>query len=133
MWEVHAFNLWRGGAGPRDRQQKAHAGVVLSCSSGNDRFASARQATSGEIRAPEPDVPMQLRDPRFLWLTVATVALVVVAAGLPYGIPVYRQWSALDQIERYRGFEIAGVRPVGPKWLRQCVGEHGARVATSEA
>jgi hypothetical protein len=66
---------------------------------------------------------MQLRLPCPLWFAVCAVVLVIVAVGLTFGIPAYRQWSAIDQIEHYRGFKKGSIRSVGPAWLRRCVGE----------
>ena len=66
-------------------------------------LASTRPLPSVKIQAPESDVPMQLRAPRLLWLTIATVLLAVVAAGLSFGIPGYRHWRAVQDVTHHAG------------------------------
>jgi len=59
--------------------------------------------------------------PRPLWIGLVTAVLVVVAVGLQFGVPIYRQQLALREIERLRGRVVT--REGGPAWLRQLVGD----------
>jgi internalin A len=52
---------------------------------------------------------------------VATGVLVVVAVGLRFGVPIYRQQVAIREIQRFYG--TVETRPRGPKWLRERVGD----------
>jgi hypothetical protein len=63
---------------------------------------------------------MQLRLPRPIWFAVPAVVLVVTSIGLRVVIPAYRQRSAVKEIMActYR----TQVRPFGPKWLRDVLG-----------
>ena len=58
--------------------------------------------------------------PRPLWIGLATVVLIVVAVGLHFGVPIYRQHVVIREIERVGG--NVETRPRGPKWLRERVG-----------
>src|SRR5262245_20153996 len=61
-----------------------------------------------------------LRLPPPRWIGVATLVLIVVAAGLRISVPIYRQRAAIQEIERAEGKVqfMAG----GPDWLRQRIG-----------
>ena len=61
-----------------------------------------------------------IRLPRPLWIGVAAVVLVVVAIGLQFGLPIYKQQSAIREIRRLNGG--VEMRPRGPEWLRNRVG-----------
>jgi len=71
---------------------------------------------------PEPR-RFSIRLPRPFWLGMATVVLVVVAAGLRIGVPIYRQQAAVREIERADPKSYILRRPRGPTWLRDWVGE----------
>lgn len=62
-----------------------------------------------------------IRVPRPLWFFLPTVVLIVLAVGLRFGVPVYRQQVAIDEIERLGG--TVQMRPRGPVWLRDRVGD----------
>jgi hypothetical protein len=64
---------------------------------------------------------MKIRVPHPAWFLAAALSLVTVAAGLHLGRPAYQQWSAIRAIGQ-SGFPV-DVEPVGPKWLREFVGE----------
>ena len=51
---------------------------------------------------------------------MATAVLVVVAVGLHFGFPIYRQQVAIREIERVGG--SVETRDGGPEWLRDQVG-----------
>ena len=57
---------------------------------------------------------------------MAAVVLIVVAVGLRFGVPIYRQHVAIREIERCGG-DVGGLlrirRETGPTWLREFVGE----------
>ena len=75
--------------------------------------------------APEPPPAeprrFSIRVPRPLWIGVAALALVLVAAGLRLGVPVYRQQAAIAKIEILGG--QVERHPFGPSWLRRWVDE----------
>jgi hypothetical protein len=60
--------------------------------------------------------------PRPLWIGLASIVLVVVAVGLQFGLPIYRQQMAIRAIERVGG-RIDGVKLRGPDWLRKRLGD----------
>jgi hypothetical protein len=78
--------------------------------------------------APSPSEPSRfaIRLPRPLWIGVATVVVVVVGLGLRFGLPIYRQHLAIQEIERAGGG--VGVEERGPEWLRARLGDE--RMAT---
>jgi hypothetical protein len=53
--------------------------------------------------------------PRPLWIGLVAVVLAVVATGLQFGLPIYRQQAAIREIERAGG--RVHVVPRGPAWL----------------
>jgi hypothetical protein len=57
---------------------------------------------------------------RPLWIGLATVMLVFVGVGLPFGPPIYSRYVAIREIERMGGW--VQTRPRGPAWLRGKVG-----------
>ncbi|MSR56513.1 MAG: hypothetical protein EXS05_02430 [Planctomycetaceae bacterium] len=59
--------------------------------------------------------------PNLLWLFLATVVLIIVAIGLQFGLPNYRQQAALREIERLGGSVQS--REGGPAWLRRRIGD----------
>jgi hypothetical protein len=61
-----------------------------------------------------------VRIPRPLWLGVAAVVLIVVAAGLSFGLPIYRQHAAIREIGRLGG--SGEVHYKGPQWLQRLLG-----------
>jgi len=77
------------------------------------------------MAASDPVTPecrrFSIRLPRPLWIGVATVVLIVAAAALHFGAPLYRQHVAVREIEQLGG-QIMGTRPRGPSWLRKFVG-----------
>src|SRR5262245_2417071 len=62
-----------------------------------------------------------IRLPRPLWIGSVAGVLVVVAVGLPIGVPVYRQYVAIREIEEVGGRVETYAR--GPKWLRRQFGD----------
>ena len=74
---------------------------------------------------PSPIVPesrrVSIRLPRPLWIGLAAAVLAVVALGLQFGLPIYRQEVAIRAIERLGGVAERQVR--GPQWLRDWIGE----------
>lgn len=69
---------------------------------------------------------MRFRIPHWKWLLLPTILLLTVAVGLPFAIPVYRQYSAIREIERLGGAVDAG--DGGPEWLREWIGDERMRV-----
>lgn len=59
--------------------------------------------------------------PRPLWIGLATLVLVVTALLVQFGVPIYRQESALREIKRVGGH--VETLPGGPQWLRDRVGD----------
>src|SRR5229473_7744538 len=76
--------------------------------------ASAKPAPIGPLRF---RIRLSLR----LSLLLATLALLAVGVGLGIGIPAYRQRGAIREIERVGG--KLSMRPRGPAWLRDRIGE----------
>jgi hypothetical protein len=66
---------------------------------------------------------MKLRLPRPLWITLATVVLVVVGVGVRLGLPAYRQREAIRAIREHGG-EIEFRRSC-PEWVQRCLGNDG--------
>jgi len=69
--------------------------------------------------------PGRFSFPRPLWIGLAAVVLIVVAIGLQFGLPAYRQQIAIQEIERLGG--SVKLQPRGPKWLRSWVGDERMR------
>jgi hypothetical protein len=71
---------------------------------------------------------MKIGLPHPLSLFLLTLALVIVGLSLRFGVPAYRQWSAINNIHGYAS--IGGLlhetdaRRAGPQWLRDLVGEN---------
>lgn len=60
----------------------------------------------------------------YFGVTVAIAALgLTVLLGLPIGVPIYRQHTALNRIRELNG--RAFTRQTGPMWLRRIVGKEG--------
>ena len=62
-----------------------------------------------------------VRLPRPLWIGLGTLVLVIVAVGLRFGAPIYRQQRAVRLIERLGG--IVEIEQRGPKWLHGWLGD----------
>src|SRR5262249_35477104 len=62
-----------------------------------------------------------IRLPRPLWIGSVAGVLVVVAVGLPIGVPGYRQYVAIREIEEVGGRVETYAR--GPEWLRRQFGD----------
>ena len=67
-----------------------------------------------------------IRLPRPLWIGLAACVLVIVAIGVQVGVPIYRQESAIREIERLGG--TVQLRPRGPQWLRDRIGDRAQRL-----
>ncbi|MGE5195678.1 MAG: hypothetical protein ACM3U2_24565, partial [Deltaproteobacteria bacterium] len=67
-----------------------------------------------------------IRLPRPLWIGLAATVLVVAAAALHLGMPIYRQHVCIREIERVGG--VALTFPRGPEWLRDRVGDERMRL-----
>src|SRR5262245_2828998 len=79
------------------------------------------QQYSEEMAAPAPEpCRFTIRLPPPLWIGVATMAVVLVAAGLRIALPIWRQQVAIQEIERL-GRRVISVEG-GPRWLRRLVG-----------
>src|SRR5690348_5011713 len=65
-----------------------------------------------------------IRLPRPLWIGLATAALVLVALGLRFGVPIYRQEIAVREVQGLRG--PIGRMPRTPEWLRTKLGHEWA-------
>src|SRR5579872_2968133 len=78
----------------------------------------------------EPIVPEPRRFsiplPRPLWIGLAAFVLVVVAIAWQFGLPMYRQRVAIQEIESQHGTVTS--RPGGPKWLRARLGDERMRI-----
>jgi hypothetical protein len=72
---------------------------------------------------PAPNVPVPecrrflMRLPLPLWIGLGTAVLVVVTIGMP----IYRQYAAIREIEKLGG--QVEMRPRGPNWLRNSMGK----------
>src|SRR5262245_54859996 len=66
------------------------------------------------------------RLPRPLWIALGALALLAAGVGLQFGLPVYRQQLALQELERAGGRFTA--KKGGPKWLRKFLGDDRVRV-----
>jgi hypothetical protein len=64
---------------------------------------------------------LAIRPPRPLWIALAAAVLILVACGLQFGMPIYRQQMAVREIERLGGSVLTS--PRGPKWLRDLAGD----------
>src|SRR5262245_6476235 len=62
-----------------------------------------------------------IRLPRPLWIGLAAAMLILIAFGLRFGLPIYRQHAALQEIKRLGG--IVYTVPAGPAWLRDWIGD----------
>src|SRR5258708_2393838 len=62
-----------------------------------------------------------IRLPGPVWIGVVTFFLIVVAVGLHFGVPLYRQRAAIREFERLGAPVVT--RQGGPKWLRQSLGD----------
>ena len=69
---------------------------------------------------PEPR-SLSIRLPRPLWIGVAGCIMIVVAVGLQFGLPIYRQHVAIKAIKQLGGIAITERR--GPAWLQRMIGE----------
>ena len=69
---------------------------------------------------PEPR-RFSIRLPRPRWLGFAAVAMVLVAVGLRFGVPIYRQQFAIREIKRFGG--TVDMRYRGPQWLLERLGD----------
>jgi hypothetical protein len=74
---------------------------------------SAPNATPPERRR------FSVRMPRPLWIGLAMVVSVVLAVGLHFGVPIYRQQPAIREIERLGG-HVERI-PRGPAWFRRLI------------
>ena len=61
-----------------------------------------------------------MRLPRPLWIGLATILLVFAAAAVHIGVPIYRQWVAIKQVEGLGG-TVDGDR-FGSTWLGDRIG-----------
>jgi hypothetical protein len=77
-------------------------------------------ATGSDSRSRDPR-DSSLRFPRPLWFGLAASVLVIVVIGVQIGVPIYRQQSAIREIERLGG--TIQLRPRGPTWLRDRLGD----------
>jgi hypothetical protein len=75
--------------------------------------------------APEPR-RFSVRLPRPLWIGIAALVMIGSAVALQFGLPVYRQQTAIHEIERLGG-QIKS-RPRGPRWLRDRLGYDNAEL-----
>lgn len=72
--------------------------------------------------ASSPDLRrFPFRLPHWGWFLITGVLLVVFVAGLTIGLPTYRRNAATETLRRH-GAGVA-TEPVGPSWLRQCIGD----------
>jgi hypothetical protein len=69
---------------------------------------------------PEPR-RSSIRQPRPLWIGVAAMVLLVAGGGLRIALPIYRQQTAIREIERLGG-HVECARG-GPDWLRERLGD----------
>ena len=69
---------------------------------------------------------MTLRVPHPLSLSLLTLAVVVVAVGMQFGIPIYLRQQAVMRIRRLGG-SVETIRR-GPGWLRQRLGNERMQV-----
>src|SRR5215471_5300498 len=67
-----------------------------------------------------------IRLPRPLWIGVATVTLIVVAALSAIALPIYRQQATIRDIQLLRGKTQS--RQAGPRWLRDRLGYERAEL-----
>ena len=79
-------------------------------------------------RDPMPSEPRRFSIdlPRPLWIGVATLAIFVVAVGLQFGLPIYRQQAAIQEIERIGGKVVT--QDSCPEWLRAKLGDQRTRL-----
>ncbi len=56
-----------------------------------------------------------------LWIGVATIVMVVIAVGQRFGLPIYRQQVAIQEIERLGG--VVETQEGGPELLRGWIGD----------
>jgi len=68
---------------------------------------------------------MKVRLPHPLWILLAALLLLLIAAGLGIAIPHYRQQTALREIERLNG--SVSMLGGGPDWLRRWIGDDRMR------
>src|SRR5262249_46373214 len=64
--------------------------------------------------------------PRPLWIGLAAVVLVIVAAGLGIGVPILRQQVVIQEIHFLGGW--SEVRYAGPQWLQELLGYERTRI-----
>ncbi len=78
----------------------------------------------------DPTPPLCRRIPtRFVrpaWLFGAGIAVIAIALGLRLGLPVYRQYRAVREVERFGG--VVQTSPRGPDWLRKRLGDERMQV-----
>jgi hypothetical protein len=75
------------------------------------------------VPSPLPSEPLRfsMRLPGPLWIGLAAVVLIVMAIGLQFGLPIYRQQKAIQEIKRLRG-EVEVTKRL-PVWLKTMFGE----------
>jgi hypothetical protein len=83
------------------------------------------------VKSGRLELKRRMKLPRPLLFAVPTVVLLLVAVGLGFGIPAYRQWSALKEVAKYSAAEE--YFPVLPEWMRKCLGKHVAAFDRVEA
>ncbi|MSR58181.1 MAG: hypothetical protein EXS05_10955 [Planctomycetaceae bacterium] len=69
---------------------------------------------------------------RFAWLTAAVIAAIVLALGLRFALPVYRQYSAVTAIYRLGG-GVSFMEHTAPKWLNNVFDHHDVTMALERA
>jgi len=67
---------------------------------------------------PEPR-RFSIRLPRPLWIGVAAVVMAMLVIGLKIGLPIYREQTALREIQRLGGSIV--MHPRGPAWFQRLV------------
>ena len=67
-----------------------------------------------------------IRLPRPLWVGAVALVLIVVAFGISFGVPIYRQQAARREIGRLGG--RLEEKYHGPQWLRRLLGYDRTRV-----
>ena len=77
------------------------------------------------MSATDPGTPkprrFAIRLPRPLWIGAATAVTAIMAVGLRFGLPVYRQQAAVRNVYTTGGWVTT--RSGGPDWLRERIGD----------